>query len=1161
MDQPAAKGPATSPITVTADSRMSEDFILSVDILLNPQSDHAIAAVRLPNGKWTALAIVADTGLVHVIPDATSHSGWNTSPIPNGKAVVEVVTGVDAPGANHAFFQDGKNTYHMILGSDGKWSPRDQFPFSQNLGVAYIPLFGEIVAYGITTAGNLLLMRNNPSAGGWQASTCDMKGGLQGGQAILNMTDAQSWTLAAAVSGQLQLFTGSGTNLASGPQVVATKNSIPRIHFVYDHLNSTMVMFSDDKNNLYTSVGFSDVISPIPNSQVVQGTGIIGPDHMVHFYAADPTGKMWVLHQKAWDSNNAPVWAHMFPLDVNTAAVTSPLRDIDNRILFTAGVDQTLHILSQNAVTQHWTRTKLQGPSTEVPYHLTRYRTQLTVTDPYENPARNVPLTITATSETDIFAGGKSYLIGPGPGQAATLTTDFTGVLTLTRIATSLVAPQYIVSSPNLPTPLTVYPDARYHSFLAGKSPINTGSAVIPNMSAETLMQATVNGQPLAPKLTSKNATLASQGIISGMRSVPGSSAAVSTAAGAGWALDFRDPQNGQYLTFATKAELDKYLGSLRAGGPDASSLRAGQVGDFRGDIAAFFGDIWHAIESAAMAVVDWIVDTVESIISFVIKIGEDLIQLAALAIKTIEDAIPFIHAIFNFIGALVDKVLDWVKDLIGWQDIWNTKKVFENFVVGATPILQSFLKNTAPIQSNHFFGNMKAGLDAELRKVQANYLGRSIHSLGTSSAVATRIQRLTVAASSNPSQKNWILSKVKENVGSSVLDPLTSNPPPNVISAFWDALAAPGVRKDFNEALDSLSKFFAIAFTDPQAFASQGVADLIAGIRHLADWALDFLDTLVDKILNLLDASLTAIQDVLNQPLGNIPLVSWLYTNVICPSDQQEPLTILHVCCLILAFPVTLTYKLAHDMTPPFSSSQAEMVRSASHAARENPGALIDLASALRLGSPTVIDEVNLYLSIIQGCADVAADTTSLEEPPGDFFALIAGWVDLAVNFVMQVLSWPGKIFSFNWDWSSFTPGQTLTRAAWLLAWNPILGNGIMMVQPTPQGGELIEGVQDGLLFLCFYGGLILATGAAGASKSLTDPDPTNADDIAAAIFAPLGNLAQFLRFDPVIEASEGFSAVLKLVVDILGDIGAGAAQYNASTSYQFLIAKGEQS
>jgi hypothetical protein len=114
----ATSAPSSGPITITADHRMSEDYLQTADILVDPNSSNPLALVPMPSGRWTTLAVVADTGLVHVIPDQNSRSGWNLSPIPNAGAVKEVVSGLDGAKTCHAFFQDGTKAHHMSLGSD-----------------------------------------------------------------------------------------------------------------------------------------------------------------------------------------------------------------------------------------------------------------------------------------------------------------------------------------------------------------------------------------------------------------------------------------------------------------------------------------------------------------------------------------------------------------------------------------------------------------------------------------------------------------------------------------------------------------------------------------------------------------------------------------------------------------------------------------------------------------------------------------------------------------------------------------------------------------------------------------------------------------------------------------------------------------------------------
>ena len=262
----ATRATATGPFTITADSRMSEDYLLTDDVLLDSASSNPLASVRMAGGRWTALAVVPGSGLVHVVPDQNSQSGWDLLPVPSGTAAKEVVGALDGTGTSHAFYQDGTHTYHSSLGQGGTWSAPDQLPASASLAVASVPLTNEPVAAGVTPEGNLLLIRKDWASGQWQGTVVDMNKALAGAQAVLKMVDHDNWTLAAVASGKLQYFSGQDSTLGSGPFAVPTANPITRIHFAYQRAGSTMVMFSDDQNALFTSFGFSDQVTEIPNS-------------------------------------------------------------------------------------------------------------------------------------------------------------------------------------------------------------------------------------------------------------------------------------------------------------------------------------------------------------------------------------------------------------------------------------------------------------------------------------------------------------------------------------------------------------------------------------------------------------------------------------------------------------------------------------------------------------------------------------------------------------------------------------------------------------------------------------------------------------------------------------------------------------------------------
>ncbi len=63
------------PFSIADDSRMSEDYLLTGNVLVDSSSPNPLAAVQMAGGMWTALAVVPGSGLVQVIPDQNSQSG------------------------------------------------------------------------------------------------------------------------------------------------------------------------------------------------------------------------------------------------------------------------------------------------------------------------------------------------------------------------------------------------------------------------------------------------------------------------------------------------------------------------------------------------------------------------------------------------------------------------------------------------------------------------------------------------------------------------------------------------------------------------------------------------------------------------------------------------------------------------------------------------------------------------------------------------------------------------------------------------------------------------------------------------------------------------------------------------------------------------------
>jgi hypothetical protein len=1144
---------ATSTLTLTADSRLSEDYIQTSDILVPATSPNPVAPVLMNDGSTNALVVIQGQGLQQLLPATNSQSGWALTAIPSGANAIEVVGGTDSAGQMHAFFQDGSKTYHTSLGTSGGWATPDGFSPAANLGVTNVPLTNELVAFGVTPDGNLLLMRQDPTGQTWQGTTVDVQHALVGAQGVLKMVDAHNWLLAVNNGGKLQYYTGIDFSVASGPQTVATTNPVSRVHFAYQHLNSTMLLFSDAKNQLFTSVGFSDQVAQIPGAQVVQGAGVIGQDDgLIRFHGVDPTGALWILHQTGWDANQAPTWAPIFPLDNQVGAIAAPLAAQDGTALFAVGLDQTLHTLTQNPDTMLWSRLKAQMPGGAQPYYLSRFRTQINLFDQNQNPAANVKVTINADTAAAVLINNTTYFIGPDPDESATITTDTTGLLTITCAATALATTAYTISAPGMSSPQRVLPDQNYHDFLSGAAGINTGSAAIAPMSATTLKTATVNGKPLAPNLTDDLANVASQGIINAMQTVS-NSPQLTAANSAGWALDLRDRQNPRFIQFQTHAELQAHRATLAASSES--------IGD---QITQFFGDVWHAIKNGVMKVVHWVVDTVKKVVSLAVQIGEKIVQLGDMVIHGIEEAISVVHSIFNYIEAKIEAVIDWLKDLFSTGDIWATKQVFEHLFRTAIPALQYMIQQKAEVEVNSFFKGLKQTVDGGINAAASYLEGQSIGQMVSPNKdqLAARGHRLAAAngaPSGSPAQNNWLQSKVGENLGGSAFGPLSTGLPSNLADQLWSTLSNSGMLQDLQNALSDISQFFKDIWHDPRSLVTKGAADLVRAVGAFIDFVLDLMDTIITMILEIVSAALGSLDALLTQSLGDIPLVTWIYRHVFCPSGQEEDPTIIGLCSLLLALPVTIIYKLGHENNPPFTSDQVTQILNWQF---QPPSQTRVAAAAMGAGAPAagggVPINANLqatlaaYLSLPQACADMAVDGLASADDSGSSTATkAAGWLDIVITGLMQVLTWPEhELFNFDWDWKKLTPAQILMRSTWIGGWVPLLVNGALLAIPFPSTGRVAEGVDGaGKTFLVVWGGLMFGLGLTGSIMGLAKDDPKTANgyNIATAILGPLPNLTQFLRYDKLVDATDGITLGVKLVVNDVADVATGFLQGKA--------------
>ncbi|MEE4379540.1 MAG: hypothetical protein V2J55_18800, partial [Candidatus Competibacteraceae bacterium] len=108
---------------------------------------------------------------------------------------------------------------------------------------------------------------------------------------------------------------------------------------------------------------------------------------------------------------------------------------------------------------------------------------------------------------------------------------------------------------------------------------------------------------------------------------------------------------------------------------PKAAIHPAGSVG---GDIEAFFGDVWSAIYTGLKEVDTWVLNVTEAGLQFVVHLAEGV---ATFILDTIEKVYEALAWVLQKIEMALEKFIQWLGQLLGWDDIIKAHKVMANGV------------------------------------------------------------------------------------------------------------------------------------------------------------------------------------------------------------------------------------------------------------------------------------------------------------------------------------------------------------------------------------------------------------------------------------------------------------------------------------------------
>jgi len=730
--------------------------------------------------------------------------------------------------------------------------------------------------------------------------------------------------------------------------------------------------------------------------QLVSATGQVGLDQTLHVYAVDNAEQLWVLHQdpvSPWYDDGSPHWCPPIALDAGIAAVAGALdTSAAPTLIAVDAAAGALRVHNQDQNSGMWRSGPVLTPG-EQAYEVVRWRSEVSVVDGLGNLVPLQPMTVAVQaggSACEVtVAGAPAVLTADTP---TALTTDASGRLTFAGLAVAgLGVPGLVVTAESLTAPLTFNAAQDVHNYLSGVGTLNPSNpgGELPTFDAAgtTLAAAKVPADGTNPSVPLAPAAAGDSTLAATAAQAIQNAALVGLGTPAPGLAGFRVRLRGSHPSFvqlATRADLDAALADISSIG-DGPEL----PGSLWSDIARWAGDVWEGIKNGVVHITDAVVDIVQKVATFTVRIGDQIAQGVTLAVHGLEQAGHFITGVFAAVEADLDKVLDWLKALFDFAAIWRTKMALQQGLATVPGWVKSVVGEAGRVSDNYFAGR-KAEIHHWISQVQASLAGKTFGDLQSIQQPGTAPSSTSAAGTVSPSvvlqnvHHNWVHDKVATYSPSA--DTATVPAP---LAGPWD---------DFTQQLQSAWGDLVTGITDlgqamtslleqPSTFAAQGISDLLGTVGALVDVLLDLLDAMVDAFVGLTDVAMDALDDLLNQTLDLGPLSTlwqWMADTAGYPNDGT--LTVSAVVALLAAFPVTLVYKLLEGVdNEPFPSGSVPLQQ-----IRDAAGA--DSLAAFAAGMPRGCLVAAAVLQILYAVPTVASDILG-PTAPGWLSVLSIAW------------------------------------------------------------------------------------------------------------------------------------------------------------------------
>jgi len=1093
----------------------------------------------------------------------------------------DVAVGTDSEGTE-CFFNFNGGLGRATLKWPTAWYTRINIGGGriEKMGVTNQPVGNgsSLIVFGTSAGGDMLygLRKDN-----FQSRTQSASGTLKGARLQLTAVSSGGWYTSAVIGGSLWVQTGTADAPFAAPGVPNTmrlvnqtqtggpapsnlKEVLPLPYTLEGNLFYSAVL--DDGGNLLMAANLLPTTSnnlwfgsfayltgnntvnmpPSPVSKVASASAVIEPGTGIpRLYATDQNGVLWVLRGRTFAPGTYPFYWHAWhPIAANCGRVTNGPGAQGTHELFAQDPVGLLKRVWQDAATANWSTSSLHRPrgTTETPYYVSQYETEITVYGGNGLPARNVPVQISTADPVEVWVDGVHHDVDHA--NSLTVTTDSLGKVSLNTLALGLHTAQLTFSNPNFAKPYTVYPPQDVHNRLS-----NVDGPTLESAQARTQSVPTAKTEALASTDLKKNSS-ASASVIQDTFKIK-QSRNINPGLPTGFATE-GTPVSREELRAQWKAK-------LVSSGPASAEAAAPGLGSwdsFWQDLADFPEDIWQGIREGVLALEKIATDIEKGTIKVWVAISGAAAYAFEFIIKTIDDVVHAVVAAFKWIGAEVLKAIDWLKEFFSWTDILNTTNIIAHYLAG---VLQSGIDSVAP---NSPIPNLQTVVKSEAAGIIAKIMGNP-NQPGTDvfSRARTTLGKQTFNQSMPPQNNpptgtpllnatnarkahqdnqvhcNYANRKTRtwQKQGGNIVPAKSGQSP----ASFQSLLGYTRGKLNY----DVPTSRYRLAQAKVQAklsaapvhsFFDSAVTDFTDIVEDIAVVLIDLLEDLTVIVLDQASVAITWLQDILEYQI-DIPVLSWIWKEL-----TGVPLSLLNLFSLMWGIPSTLISKIiwGGGTKPLFPDAEAKLILSQPIAwpAVGNAKA-IKPPQLLTPGSPEISEnlafwlaELALMLGVGYATFDVVSDLSTETDNPTAFESIST----LVLSAAIFGLTSP--LHALARPRSEWTTGDILAVIVWTCAG---IGVGLNIISVVASECEKLarHWAPAGPIVVGSMGVLGMLVGIFAMLAYLLDKDSGyNAADGTGAIISPASSFAKFLVID-----KDPLEIATACVFDAICDVGSG--------------------